>query len=113
MIKQLKFVGMPTRDQARARDFYVGKLGFEVSTDQPFNDKQRWIELRIGTSATRIVLFTPDGHEDRIGTFFNGSFACDDVQATYRQLTTYGVGRELFTRLREGATPADEGASIL
>ncbi len=91
MIKQLKFVGMPTRDQARARDFYVGKLGFEVSTDQPFNDKQRWIELRIGTSSTRIVLFTPDGHEDRIGTFFNGSFACDDVQATYRQLTAKGV----------------------
>jgi hypothetical protein len=27
--------------------------------------------------------------------------------------TTFGVGRELFTRLREGATPADEGASIL
>jgi phosphogluconate dehydratase len=25
----------------------------------------------------------------------------------------HGVGRELFTRLREGATPADEGASIL
>jgi phosphogluconate dehydratase len=25
----------------------------------------------------------------------------------------FGVGRELFTRLREGATPADEGASIL
>src|SRR5215467_6659021 len=91
MIKQLKFVGMPTRDQARARDFYVGKLGFEVSTDQPFNDKQRWIELRIGTSSTRIVLFTPDGHEDRIGTFFNGSFACDDVQATYRQLKERGV----------------------
>jgi phosphogluconate dehydratase len=26
---------------------------------------------------------------------------------------TYGVGRELFTRLRAGAMPADEGASIL
>jgi phosphogluconate dehydratase len=26
---------------------------------------------------------------------------------------TYGVGRELFTRLRAGSTPADEGASIL
>jgi len=25
----------------------------------------------------------------------------------------HGVGRELFTRLREGATPADEGASII
>ena len=27
--------------------------------------------------------------------------------------TTFGVGRELFTRLREGASAADEGASIL
>ena len=27
--------------------------------------------------------------------------------------TAYGVGRELFTRLREGVTAADEGASIL
>lgn len=37
------------------------------------------------------MLFTPDGHEDRIGTFFNGSFACDDVEATYRQLSEKGV----------------------
>jgi predicted enzyme related to lactoylglutathione lyase len=36
-------------------------------------------------------LFTPEGHESRIGTFFNGSFACDDVQATYRQLSARGV----------------------
>jgi len=27
----------------------------------------------------------------RIGTFFNGAFACDDVQATYRQLSARGV----------------------
>ena len=26
--------------------------------------------------------FTQEGQEDRIGTFFNGSFACDDVQHT-------------------------------
>jgi predicted enzyme related to lactoylglutathione lyase len=63
----------------------------EVSTDQPFNDQQRWIELRIANSATRVVLFTPEGHESRIGTFFNGAFACDDVQATYRQLSARGV----------------------
>lgn len=91
MIKQLKFVGMPVSDQSRALAFYVEKLGFEVATDQPMSDKQRWIELRIGNSQTRIVLFTPDGQEDRIGTFFNGSFACDDVQATYRQLMARGV----------------------
>lgn len=91
MITQVKFVSIPTRDQDRALKFYTEQLGFEVSTDQPFNEKQRWIELRIAHSSTRVVLFTPEGHEDRIGTFFNGSFACDDVEATYRQLRARGV----------------------
>ncbi len=91
MITQLKFVGIPTRDQDRALLFYTEKLGFAVSTDQPFNEKQRWIELRIANSPTRVVLFTPDGHESRIGTHFNGSFACDDVKGTYRQLRDRGV----------------------
>ena len=91
MITQLKFVGIPTANQERALRFYTEKLGFAVSTDQPFNDRQRWIELRIGSSPTRVVLFTPDGQEDRVGTFFNGSFACDDVRATYRQLQERGV----------------------
>ena len=91
MITQLKFVGIPTSDQERARRFYTEKLGFAVSTDQPFNDKQRWIELRIGNSPTRVVLFTPEGHESHIGMLFNGAFACDDVKATYRQLKERGV----------------------
>jgi predicted enzyme related to lactoylglutathione lyase len=91
MITHLKFVGVPTRDQERALKFYTNQLGFEVATDQPFNEKQRWIELRIANSPTRVVLFTPEGHESRIGTFFNGSFACDDVEATYRQLRQRGV----------------------
>lgn len=91
MITHLKFVGICTSDQDRALKFYTEKLGFEVSTDQNFDGKQRWIELRIGHSQTRWVLFTPEGQEDRIGTFFNGSIACDDVQATYRQLSARGV----------------------
>lgn len=91
MITHVKFVGIPTRDQQRALRFYTERLGFEVSTDQPFDAKQRWIELRVANSATRVVLFTPEGHEDRIGTFFNGALACDDVEATYRQLRERGV----------------------
>lgn len=91
MITHVKFVGVPTRDQQRALTFYTEQLGFAVSTDQPFDERQRWIELRIANSATRVVLFTPEGHEDRIGTFFNGSLACDDVEATYRQLKERGV----------------------
>ena len=50
MITQIKFVSIPTRDQSRALKFYTEKLGFEVATDQQFDAKQRWIELRIANS---------------------------------------------------------------
>ena len=63
MIKQIKFVSIPVRDQNRALDFYTDKLGFTIITDQPFDEKQRWIELRIPKAETRVVLFTPDGEE--------------------------------------------------
>ncbi len=91
MITHVKFVGIPTRDQDRALRFYTQKLGFRIITDQPFNEKQRWIELGIGDSPTGWVLFTPEGHEDRIGTVFNGTLAVDDVQATYEDLRAKGV----------------------
>jgi predicted enzyme related to lactoylglutathione lyase len=91
MISHVKFVGIPVGDQDRALAFYTEKLGFEIATDQPMGPGQRWIELRIGVSQTRVVLFTPEGHEDRVGTFFNGSLACDNVEATHRQLVKRGV----------------------
>jgi len=54
MIKQIKFVSIPVRDQNRALDFYTDKLGFTIITDQPFDEKQRWIELRIPKAETRV-----------------------------------------------------------
>jgi len=91
MIKQVKFVGIPVRDQDAALAFYTEKLGLKVATDQPFNDKQRWIELKIPGAETRVVLFTPDGHESRIGSFFNGAFAADNVKKTCEELKARGV----------------------
>lgn len=91
MISKVKFVGIPVKDQARALEFYRDKLGFKVATDQPMGDGKRWIELRIGGAETRVVLFTPEGHEDRVGTFFNGSLEADNVQKTYEELKAKGV----------------------
>ena len=91
MITHLKFAGIPTADQDRAVAFWTEKMGFRILTDQPMGPGKRWVELGIQGADTRIVLFTPDGHEDRVGTFFNGSFACDDVQHTYKQLSAKGV----------------------
>ncbi|HEX4164784.1 MAG TPA: glyoxalase superfamily protein [Bryobacteraceae bacterium] len=91
MIKRIKFLGIPVRDQDRALRFYTEKLGFRVFTDQQFSDKQRWIELSIPGAETGIVLFTPDGHEDRIGTFVNTSWEVDNVEKTYTELQGKGV----------------------
>ena len=91
MIRRVKFVGIPVADQDRALAFYRDRLGFKVHTDQPMGPRKRWIELRIPGAETGVVLFTPDGHEDRVGTFFNGSFACDDVRKAYADLTAKGV----------------------
>jgi predicted enzyme related to lactoylglutathione lyase len=91
MITHVKFVSVPVADQQRALKFYTEKLGFKIATDQEMGPGKRWIELRIGASQTRFVLFTMDGEEGRIGTRMNMSIACDDVEATYRQLTARGV----------------------
>ncbi len=90
MIKRVKFVSVPTKNQERALAFWTGKMGFQVLTDQPMGS-QRWIELQIPGAQTGVVLFTPEGQEDRIGTTFNAAFCCDDVEYTYRQLSEKGV----------------------
>ena len=91
MIVGVNLVTVPVTDQDRALSFYTERVGFTLVTDRPFGSGQRWIELRIGTSATRFVLFTQPGKEGRVGEQFDGSLACDDVEATYRQLTSRGV----------------------
>lgn len=89
MITHIKFVSIPTSNQDAALAFYTEKLGFKLVTDQPHDEKQRWIELRVGASDTRFVLFTMD--ETRIGSTFNGALACDNVEKTYRELKDRGV----------------------
>jgi catechol 2,3-dioxygenase-like lactoylglutathione lyase family enzyme len=87
----MKFASIPVRDQELALEFYTQKLGMEILTDQPFDGKQRWIELGIPGADTGVVLFTPEGHESRIGTFQGLSFWSDDVNKSYAELIARGV----------------------
>lgn len=91
MIRGVKFVSIPIRDQDVSLKFYTEALGFKVTTDQPFTEKQRWIELMIPGAESGLALFTPEGHESRIGQFQNISFWCDDVFATANALKSKGV----------------------
>jgi catechol 2,3-dioxygenase-like lactoylglutathione lyase family enzyme len=107
VIKSIKFVTVPVVDQDRALAFYTEKLGFVVATDQPFNDEQRWIELRLPGAETRLVLFTPAGHAGRIGTFLGVTFLASDVQRTYDELVARGV------RFTAPPATADWGSSAV
>ena len=91
MIRAVKFVSIPVRNQDLALEFYTTKLGFEIITDQPMGPGQRWIELGIPRADTRVVLFTVDGQEDRIGTPSNIVFSSDNVERTAEQLAAKGV----------------------
>jgi predicted enzyme related to lactoylglutathione lyase len=91
MITHVKFISVPTSDQQRALKFWTDQVGFAVLTDQPFNERQRWIELRIGSSETRLVPFMFDENGLQPGMAFNGTLACDNIDQTYKELVARGV----------------------
>ena len=91
MLKLMKFVGVPTRDQERALQFWTKQVGMVVVTDQPMGPGMRWIELKLPDAETGVALFTPPGHDARIGQFTGISFGCDDVEKTHRELVERGV----------------------
>ena len=107
MIKAIKFVSLAVRNQDVSLEFFTQKLGFNVATDQPFNEKQRWIELKIPGADTRLVLFTAEGHENRIGSFSGISFVSDDVVMTYKSLCKQGV------QFQSEPKVADWGTSVI
>ncbi len=91
MLKQIKFVSMPVRDQERALEFWTVLMGCQVVTDQPMGSGMRWIEVKLPGAQTGLALFAPPGHEDRVGSFSGISFATDSVEKTHAELSAKGV----------------------
>jgi catechol 2,3-dioxygenase-like lactoylglutathione lyase family enzyme len=94
VLKRVRSAGIYVSDQQRALEFFTGTLGCELLTDEPMGpgaDAPRWIEVRLPGDDRRLILFTPPGQEDRIGTPANLIFHCDDIHATYAELTARGV----------------------
>jgi predicted enzyme related to lactoylglutathione lyase len=91
MIKHVDFVTVPVSDQKRALEFYTKRLGLTVFTDQPMGEGQRWIELKVGGSQTKIVLFTTDEYRDMIGKSVSFTLTVDNLDKTYAELREKGV----------------------
>lgn len=105
MITKLNHVSIFVLDQARAYDFYVNKLGFTVNTDAEMGPGKRWLtvcppeqpDLEITLMAIdEGMMFKKEAAEQmrdlvRKGTFGFGVFECNDLNATYEELTAKGV----------------------
>lgn len=54
----IAIVSVPVRDQAAARDFYTGKMGFSLLRDEAMGPEMRWIQLQPSTGGSTIALVT-------------------------------------------------------
>ena len=102
MLKALTHTFIYVLDQDEALDFYVGKLGLEVSTDADLGF-MRWLTLTVpGRPESELVLSTPEmGHDEETAaeiralvTKGGGSgiiFSVEDCRRTYEELLAKGV----------------------
>lgn len=105
MIRYIKFVNLPVRDQQRALEFYRDALGFTVETDMPYVEGGgRWIELGIPGAETRLVFTARDN--DDVSDCPTVILVSDDVQGDYERLNEKGV--KFTTPVTE--TPWEKGA---
>ena len=105
MITKLNHVSIFVLDQDSAHDFYVNKLGFTVNTDASMGPGKRWLtvtppdqpDLEISLMAIdEGMMFKKEAAEAmsdlvRQGTFGFVVFECNDLNATYEELSAKGV----------------------
>ena len=96
MISGVSKVVLDVQDQERAKAFWTTVMGFELVQDAPYGD-ERWLEVRSPDGATVLVLGrTATGPGDRAAVpselpTSDVMFRCDDLAATYAELTARGV----------------------
>lgn len=92
MITGAKKVRIGVADQQQAKEFWIDALGAELVQDESYGDA-RWLEVRL-PDGVAVVLErrdgdAPDAPEGQPNTPV--FLACDDLDATYRELVSRGV----------------------
>jgi catechol 2,3-dioxygenase-like lactoylglutathione lyase family enzyme len=89
-VTQVGTVMVPVADQDRAIEFYTEKLGFELRSNTPFGNGDRWVEVAPAGAATTVALVLPmEGQE--VGVESRIAFASNDVDADHAALREAGV----------------------
>jgi lactoylglutathione lyase len=96
MISGVSKVVIEVEDQDRAKEFWTETMGFGLVQDVPY-EEERWLEVRSPDRATNLVLELRTGEPAEWGVTpdhlptSNVMFRCDDLTATYEELSARGV----------------------
>jgi predicted enzyme related to lactoylglutathione lyase len=100
MISAVAKVVVPVHDQDRAKAFWTETVGFEARRDETFGG-ERWIEV-VPPGGGPVLVLSPRSEPRRhVADELPHSpvfFTCDDVEATYRELSERGVAFPLAPR---------------
>lgn len=86
----LEVIVVPVADVERAKDFYAGKLGFNVDTDAQISDEFRVVQLTPPGSGCSIVLMT-QATQMEPGTLKGLQLVVQDLRAVREELAARGV----------------------
>jgi catechol 2,3-dioxygenase-like lactoylglutathione lyase family enzyme len=89
-VSTISLVIIPSTDQDKAIEFYVGSLGFEKRTDVPFGDDYRWVEVYPPQGNTGIAL-APPRPQDPTAVQTGITLTTDDIDATHANFKSRGV----------------------
>lgn len=89
-IEDVRVVSVPVSDQARSREFYVEKLGFELVRDDDSVPGIRWVQVTPPGASTSLTLVT--WFESMPPGSLRGLvLVCDDLDRTFERLVSDGV----------------------
>ena len=89
-IKEISIISLPVADQARAIEFYVEKLGFEVRMDAPMGPDMRWVTVAPKGGTAQITLVSWD-MSMKPGSVAGLILDTDDVDGDYATCKDRGV----------------------
>lgn len=90
-ISEVATVFVPVRDQERALEFYVDKLGFEKRADFTYGGGIRWVEVAPPGGTNAIALVPASEGESAGSGEAHCAFATTDIEADHASLRANGV----------------------
>jgi lactoylglutathione lyase len=77
---------------AASLDFYVAKLGFEMTNGWESKGKLNWCNLSIGAASLMLQEFLPEhSTKEKLGEGTSICFMCEDALAIYKHIISTGI----------------------